>query len=87
MKLVEISDIKRKESLISYIRTYLAKAVFQEDSTKSVEIPIEFKCEHAPTGDIHISVSLLKEIDYPVADITQMLKHRIAKLEKEGSLN
>jgi len=85
MKIVDLTDILRKESHIYYRREFKANAVFEiMNQTKSV--PVEFVLEHKPTGGVEVSAAVVNGLDYPVMPFVSQLKAYISELDKRGAL-
>ncbi|MBU0926294.1 MAG: hypothetical protein KKA67_00950 [Spirochaetes bacterium] len=85
MKIVDLTNILRKETHIYYRREFKADAVIEiMQQTKSV--PVEFVLEHKPTGNVDVSATIIDDLDYPVMPIVAMLKTHIAELDKRGAL-
>jgi len=85
MKIVDLTNILRKETHIYYRREFKADAVFEiMQQTKS--IPVEFVLEHKPTGSIDVSAVIIDELDYPVMPFMSQLKLFISDMDKRGAL-
>ncbi len=85
MKIVDLSNILRKETHIYYRREYKADAIFEiMNQTKSV--PVEFVLEHKPTGGVDISAAVVDGLDYPIMPFVSQLKSFISELDKRGAL-
>ncbi len=85
MKIVDLSNIFRKETHIYYRREFKADAIVEiMDKTKC--IPIEFVLEHKPTGAVDINTTIVDTIDYPLVPLVSMLKTFIGDLDKKGAL-
>ncbi|PKL24670.1 MAG: hypothetical protein CVV47_09560 [Spirochaetae bacterium HGW-Spirochaetae-3] len=85
MKIVDLTNILRKDTHIYYRREFRADAVFEiMDQTKSV--PVEFVLEHKPTGSVDVSATIVEGLDYPVMPFVSKLKAFIAELDKRGAL-
>jgi hypothetical protein len=85
MKILEIKNIVRKDVPIYYRRLYSADAVI-ELINQPLEIPVEFRIEHMPTGQTEISVTFLKKIDYPIVPLVKEFKNFISALDSKGKL-
>lgn len=85
MKIVDLTDILRKESHIYYRREFKANAIF-EIMHQTRSIPVEFVLEHKPTGGVDVSATLAESIDYPVMPFVSKLKAFITELDKSGAL-
>ena len=85
MKIIEVKDIVRKDVPIYYRRLY-SGIVVMELINKSEEIPLDFQIEHKPTGEIEISITLLRDVDYPRVPLQKELKKFIGELDSSGKL-
>lgn len=85
MKIVDLTNILRKETHIYYRREFKADAVF-EIMQQIKSIPVEFVLEHKPTGAVDVSATIIDDIDYPVMPFVTELKLFIAALDKRGAL-
>jgi len=86
MKVLELRDIKKKESLVHYRRVFTGSAVLELVQEKKVNKPVEFILEHTPTGKTNIQVQLLDDINYPLVPAIKSLKEYISDLESKGLL-
>jgi len=85
MKIVEITDIVRKDVPIYYRRLYSGMAIL-ELMDKPVNTKLDFQIEHKPTGATEIKISLLDTVDYPLVPLHKELKNFIGALDSEGKL-
>jgi hypothetical protein len=85
MKVVDISNILRKENLLYYRREYSGEAII-ELLADTLTAPIEFVLEQRPMGGYSIHVNLVDSIDYPLVPIMAGLKAFIADLDLKGAL-
>jgi hypothetical protein len=85
MKIISIKDVVRKDVPIYYRRLYTGVAVI-ELVEKPAEYRIDFAIEHKPTGVKEISVTFLKDIDYPLLPIIKELRVFIDALDINGGL-
>jgi hypothetical protein len=85
MKVVDISNIQRKENLLYYRREYKAEAVIELAAKKHVTA-IDFVLEQRPIGGFAIHVNLEESIDYPLLPVIAGLKTFIADLDGKGLL-
>lgn len=86
MKVLEIKDIKKKNIPLHYRNEFKASVVFEYMHLKQEESPVEFTLEHSATGNIDISVRILKKLNYPLLPALKSLKDYIRDLEKQGKL-
>ncbi|MFH2115348.1 MAG: hypothetical protein ABIJ86_12665 [Spirochaetota bacterium] len=85
MKVVDISNIQRKENLLYYRREYCGEAVL-ELLADTLVAPIDFVLEQLPMGGYSVHVSLVDAIDYPLVPLVAELKAFIAELDLKGVL-
>lgn len=86
MKVLEIKDITKKNIPLHYRNEFKGSAVFEYIPQKQEESPVEFTLEHSASGNIDISVKILKKINYPLLPAIASLKAHIRSLEKQGKL-
>ncbi len=85
MKIVDLTNITRKETHIYYRREFRAEAVF-EVMHRTRSVPVEFVLEQKATGAIDVSAQVPEALDYPVMPFVTKLKHFISDLDKRGAL-
>ena len=85
MKVLAINNIERKDVPIYYRRLFTGILVL-EMPTKNEEREIDFTIETKPTGQRLITVTLAKEIDYPLVPLMNAIKKHIADLDDAGDL-
>jgi hypothetical protein len=85
VKILELKNIIRKDVPIYYRRLYSGDAVV-EMINQPVEIPVEFRIEHMPTGQMETSVTFPKKVDYPLVPLVKELKNFISALDSAGKL-
>ena len=85
MKILEITDIARKENFIYYRREFTGKASYDLPGRKT-DGHIEFTIETTPLGKKDIHIRLVDPVDYPVLPVMQNLKAHILLLDSEGKL-
>lgn len=85
MKIVELTNILRKETHIYYRREFKADAVV-EIMQQTRNVPVEFVLEHKPTGAIDVSATVIDDLDYPVMPFVSKLKLFISDMDKRGAL-
>jgi len=85
MKVVDISNIQRKENLLYYRREYSGEATI-ELLANTLVAPIDFVLEQRPIGGYAVHVSLADSVDYPLVPIVSELKAFIAELDLKGVL-
>ena len=85
MKVVDISNIQRKENLLYYRREYRADARI-ELLANTLVAPIDFVLEQRPMGGYSVHVNLVDSIDYPLVPLLSELKGFISDLDLKGVL-
>lgn len=85
MKVLEITDITRKENFIYYRREFVGKASYDLPGRQTAG-HIEFTIETTPLGKKDIHIKLVDPVDYPVLPVMQILKAHILSLDAEGKL-
>jgi len=85
VKVLELVNIKRKDTHLYYRREFTADVVL-EYLQQTVSSPVEFTLEHKPLGGVDIRVALTEDLDYPVLPVVSKLKHLILDLHSRGSL-
>ena len=85
MKIVDLTNVTRKETHIYYRREFKADAVF-EVMHQSRTVPVEFVLEHKPTGSVEVSAQVVEGLDYPMLPFVAKLKHFISEMDKRGAL-
>ncbi len=85
MKIVELTNILRKDSHIYYRREFKADAVI-EMMAQTRNVPIEFVLEQTPLGSTEISATIVEDLEYPVVPIIAQLKTHILDMNRRGEL-
>lgn len=85
MKILDISEINRKENFIYYRREFTAKVVFALPG-RNTNANIEFIIETAPTGKKNIQIKFIDSIDYPLLPLVQILKIQLLGLDNDQKL-
>jgi hypothetical protein len=85
VKILEIKNIVRKDVPIYYRRLYSGDGVV-EFMNGAVEIPVEFRIEHLPTGQTEISVTFPQKVDYPLVPLVKEFRNFISALDSKGKL-
>lgn len=85
MKVVELTNVRRKETPLYYRKEFKADAVlqFMEETTSKA---VEFVLEHKATGGVDIRVTLNEDIDYPLMPVVANLKQYIMDMHQRGAL-
>jgi hypothetical protein len=86
MKVLEIKELKRKQTPIYYRRIYTGKAIIEIIAGKNIEAPLTFCVETRPTGFKDITVDFTEGVDYPLVPITHACKRLIETMDEEGGL-
>jgi hypothetical protein len=85
MKIVELTNILRKENHIYYRREFKADATIEiMEQTRSV--PVEFVLEHKPSGAVDVNACITVDLDYPLMPVVALLKTFISEMDKRGAL-
>jgi hypothetical protein len=85
MQVIELRDLRRKDTPLHYIREFQALAVL-ETSTGPREAPLAFTVERKPIGPPDISVRFLEEPDWPLLPLIRSVKDLILGLDRNGGL-
>lgn len=85
MKVVDLTNVRRKETPLYYRKEFKADAIleFMEETTSYT---VEFVLEHKATGGVDIRVTLTEDLDYPLMPIVANLKRYILDMHERGSL-
>jgi hypothetical protein len=86
MKVIEISEIQRKDIPLHYREVYTGIAIFQNFEAQEIKKKVEFSIERTATGSTDITVNLLESMDYPRIPVLRSLKDYISQLNKQGKL-
>lgn len=86
MKVVELTNVVRRDTPLLYRRTFTATAILTHGATGPEAKRIEFVLEHSPLGPVNVNVKLLDDIDYPLVPALSALKDHINKLDQSGAL-
>jgi hypothetical protein len=86
MKLVEITNINKKDIPLHYRREFTGSAVFNDTNDRQVKSDIQFIIEYQHSGNFDVKVNLLDSINYPLIPTIHMLRDHIIALEKRGAL-
>ncbi len=86
MKVINLTNLRKKDSPLLYRREFSADAIFElmEQQTSK---PVEFVLEHKATGGIDIKVTITEDIDYPVLPVVSNLKQFILEMHRRGALS
>ena len=86
MKVVELTDVSRRETPLYYRRAFTATAMLEHGSARPMAKKVEFVLEHSPLGPINITVKMLDDLDYPLLPAIQAIKEHVQDLELSGRL-
>ncbi len=86
MKILELTELVRKDMPIDYRREYTGTAVLETPDRQSIRRRFSCTLEHAPTGGVSVRVSLLEAVDYPLVPLIRLLKQQIGELDRSGRL-
>lgn len=87
MKVVELTDIVRRETPLHYRRTFTATALLSRGESTPQAKRIEFVLEQSPLGATDVRVTLLDELDYPLVPAIAAIKSHIRALHENGDLS
>lgn len=85
MQIIELKDLKRKETPLHYIREFNGLAVLETTNGRK-EAPLAFTVERKPVGPPDVSVRFLEEPDWPLLPLIRSIKDLIMGLDKNGGL-
>lgn len=86
MNIIEITEIKRTDTLLHYMRKYEGMLSFYVNPTFVNSQLIKFTLEHDAAGRISVDVDFQGQIDYPLIPAQRKVKEFILKLDKLGEL-
>lgn len=86
MVIQEITDIKRVESDIFYIRRYSAFLVYSLPQQDHIVSEIRFSIEYDAIGNASVVVNFLKPIDYPLIPARKKVTAIIKEYDQKGLL-
>ncbi len=85
-RIVELRDVTRKESPISYRRSYTAEAVIETLATRRFSQKVTFTIEEDALGQRDVTVKLLGDIEYPLLPVLSALRDHVGTLDRSGKL-
>jgi hypothetical protein len=85
MKVLELRELKRRETPIHYIREYTAVAVLESASGRA-EASVAFTLEHKPLGPPEIAVRVLDHVEWPLLPVVKAIRDHLAELDRKGLL-
>jgi hypothetical protein len=85
MRVLELKDLKRKETPLHYIREFHAVAVL-ETIDGGREAGLAFTIERKPVGRPDVSVRFLEEPDWPLVPLLRSVKDIILEMDRDGRL-
>ena len=85
MKVLDITNIARKENAV-YYRRYFSGTAVVEFQTKTAEIPVEFSIETSPLSEKTVAAKFLEKFEYPLIPVLNALKTLILAKDDEGAL-
>ncbi len=85
MKVVELRDLRRKETPLHYIREYSGTAVLERAGVR-IEQAIVFTIERRPLGSPEVSARFLEDPEWPLLPLLRGVRDLAVKLDKEGRL-
>jgi hypothetical protein len=87
MKVVELTDVVQRETLLHYRRTFTATAHLAHGESEPQPTRIEFVLEQSPFGAVDVRVTLLDDLDYPLVPAIAAIKSRIHEFHESGDLS
>ena len=85
MRVVELRDIRRKDSPVHYIKELTAVAVVEWNEDLS-ESEIAITLEHKALGPPEVRVRFLGSVEWPTSTVIPDISDRIVELERTGGL-
>jgi hypothetical protein len=86
MKVVELREIRRRETHLHYIREFTAVAVLESNAAKCVK-NVSFTVEHKALGPPDINVRVLDSVDWPLLPVVRAIRTHLYDLERKGNLS
>ena len=85
MRVVELRDLRRKDSPLHYIKELTAVAIVEWNEGRS-EHAVAITLEHKPLGPPDIQVRILTAVAWPTPTVIQSISDMIGDLERTGRL-
>jgi hypothetical protein len=85
MRVVELKDLRKKDTPLHYIREWNGVAVLERGG-RTVEKPFVCSIERRPVGAPDITARFLEDPEWPLLPLLRSLKELLAELDKNGSL-
>ncbi len=85
MRVVELRDLRRKDSPLHYIKELTAVAVVEWNEGRSENV-VAITLEHRPIGPPDIEVRILDAVPWPIPAVIQSISDMIGELERTGRL-
>lgn len=85
MRVAEFKNLQREEGQIFYLKKYNCIAVL-ELPIETEEVPIYFEIETDPFGRKNITLTISKQVNYPLLPVRKALLDYILTEELEGRL-
>ena len=86
MKVVELTNVVRRDSPVLYRRAYTATAVLASEGVAPQSVRFEFVVEHSPIGPVDVRVKLLDASEAAAETAAHALREHIEHMERDGAL-
>lgn len=86
MEVINIEDISKKDSPLSYRNEYFASVRFLDPHSRETLKKVHFIIERDPLGDRDIQIRFLDPLDYPVLDLVRNLRKLILEMDNKVQL-
>ena len=85
MKVVELRELRLKESTIHYLKEFTALAVLEARERRS-EAEVVVTVEHKAMGPPDVGVRVLRPLDWPLLPVVHALRDYFLDMQKSGRL-
>ncbi len=85
MRIIELKDLRRKETPLHYIREFTGIAVLEREG-KVFEKALVFTVERRPSGAPEVSARFVEEPEWPILPLLRSIKDLVTELDKSGGL-
>jgi hypothetical protein len=86
MKVVDLTGITRRHTVLHYRRSFTGTAVLENSGARREERPVHFVVEHAPLGPTTITVHFTGSQDDITQPLVEALRERVQALDTAGKL-
>lgn len=86
MQVINIEDITKKDSPLSYRNEYFASVRFLDPYSRETVKKFHFIIERDPLGERDIQIRFLDPLDYPVLDLLRNLRDKILEMDNKVQL-